>query len=81
MYALKNWGDFVLVIINSWFGTKPMPISTAFRYKKKLYKVEGAKTNTPFKTNTYKRLPIANTLHPWTVPDGVRVSGPTEWRF
>ena len=25
-------------------------------------KVEGAKTNTPSKTNTYKRLPIANTL-------------------
>jgi hypothetical protein len=25
-------------------------------------KVEGAQTNTPSKTNTYKRLPIANTL-------------------
>jgi hypothetical protein len=28
------------------------------------HKVEGAKTNTPRKTNTYKRLPIANTLLP-----------------
>jgi hypothetical protein len=27
-------------------------------------KVEGAKTNTPPKTNTYKRLPIANILLP-----------------
>jgi hypothetical protein len=27
-------------------------------------KVEGAKTNTPSKTNTYKRLPITNTLLP-----------------
>jgi hypothetical protein len=28
----------------------------------RLSKVEGVKTNTPPKTNTYKRLPIANTL-------------------
>ena len=28
------------------------------------YKVEGAKTSTPSKTNTYKCLPIANTLRP-----------------
>jgi hypothetical protein len=28
------------------------------------YKVEGAKSNTPSKTNTYKRLPITNTLLP-----------------
>jgi hypothetical protein len=27
-------------------------------------KVEGAKSNTPSKTNTYKRLPITNTLLP-----------------
>ena len=33
-----------------------------------ILKVEGAKTNTPPKTNTYKRLPIANTLIPWTIP-------------
>ena len=26
------------------------------------YKVEGAKTNTPSKTNTYKRLPIVNIM-------------------
>ena len=44
-------------------------------------KVEGAKTNTPSKTNTYKCLPIANTLLPRTVPGGVGVSRPTEWRF
>ena len=30
-------------------------------------KVEGAKTNIPPKTNTYKRFPFANTLVPWTV--------------
>jgi hypothetical protein len=35
--------------------------------------VEGAKTNTPSKTNTYKRLPITNTLLLWTVPGGVGV--------
>jgi hypothetical protein len=29
-----------------------------------ILKVEGAKTNTPPKSNTYKRLPIANTLIP-----------------
>ena len=46
-----------------------------------IYKVEGAKTNTPPKTNTYKRLPTANTLLPWTIPHGVRVSGLTECRF
>ena len=45
------------------------------------YKVEGAKTNTPPKTNTYKRLPIANTLLSWTVSRDVGVSGPTEWQF
>ena len=28
------------------------------------YKVEGAKINTPSKSNTYKHLPIANTLQP-----------------
>jgi hypothetical protein len=28
------------------------------------YKVEGAKTNTPSKINTYKCLPITNTLLP-----------------
>ena len=39
------------------------------------HKVEGAKTN------TYERLPIANTLRPWTVPSGVGVLGPTEWCF
>ena len=44
-------------------------------------KVEGANTNTPPKTNTYKRLPIANTLRPWPVPLGVGVSMPMEWRF
>ena len=46
-----------------------------------IHKVEGAKANTPSKTNTYKRLPITNTLLPWTVPGGVGVSGPTKWRF
>jgi hypothetical protein len=35
-------------------------------------KVEGAKTNTPSKTNTYKCLPNANILRPWTVPDNDR---------
>ena len=39
----------------------------------KCHKVEGAKTNTPPKINTYKRLPIANTLWPWTIPRGVGV--------
>ena len=34
--------------------------------------MEGAKSNTLPKTNTYKRLPIANTLQPPTVPCGVR---------
>ena len=34
-------------------------------------KVEGAKTNTPPKTDTYKRLQIADTLRPWTFPCGV----------
>ena len=29
-----------------------------------LTKVEGAKTNTPSRSNTYKCLPIANTLQP-----------------
>ena len=29
--------------------------------------VEGAKTNTLSKTNTYKRLPIAKVLRPWTI--------------
>ena len=51
------------------------------QHLKILYKVEGAKTNTPSKTNTYKRLPIANTLQPWTVPGGVGVSRPTGWQF
>ena len=34
-------------------------------------KVEGAKTN------TYKRLPIANALLPWIIPHGVGVPMPT----
>jgi hypothetical protein len=42
------------------------------------YKVEGAKTNTPPRTNTYEHLPIANTLLSLTVPHGVEVSNPTE---
>ena len=53
------------------FGTNVGPV----------YKVEGAKTNTPPKTNSYKRLPITNTLLPWSVPHGVGVYGPMEWRF
>ena len=48
-------------------------------------KVEGAKTNTPPKTNTYtytyKHLPIANTLLPSIVSHDVGVSGPTERWF
>ena len=44
-------------------------------------KVEGAKTNTPPKANTYKRLPITNTWWPWTVFHDVGVSRPTERRF
>jgi hypothetical protein len=42
-----------------------------------LTKVEGA-TNTPPKTNIYKRLPIANTLLPCTVSRDVGVSRLTE---
>ena len=45
------------------------------------YKVDGAKSNTPPKTNTYKRLQIANSLRPPTIPCFVRVYGPMEWRF
>ena len=41
--------------------------------------VEGAKTNTSLKSNTYKRLPFTNTLLPWTVPHAIGVAGPT-WR-
>jgi hypothetical protein len=55
-------------------GVKAVFLEPTFRLK-----VEGAKTNILPKTNTYKRLPIANTLRPWTVPHGVGVSGPTEW--
>ena len=44
-------------------------------------KVEGFETNTPPKTNTYKSLPIANTLLSWTVLHGVRVLGPMGWHF
>ena len=40
-----------------------------------IYKVEGAITN------TYKRLPIVNSLLPWTFPHGVGVSRPTKWWF
>ena len=42
-----------------------------------LCKVEGAKTNTPSKTNTYKHLLVANILLPWTVSRDLGVSGPT----
>ena len=55
-----------------------MPIHVTFVGSSK---VECAKTNTPPTTNTYKRLPIANTLRPWTVPCSGRVSAPTEWRL
>ena len=44
-------------------------------------KGEGSKTNTPPKTNTYKRLPIANTLLPWIVPHDVGVLQPTKWHL
>ena len=44
-------------------------------------KGEGSKTNTPPKTNTYKRLPIANILLPWIVPHDVGVLHPTKWHF
>ena len=43
-------------------------------------KLEGAKANTPAKTNTYKRFPFTNILLPWTFPHGVGVPRPTEWR-
>ena len=39
------------------------------------------KTNSPLKTNTYKHLPIANTLRPWIVSDSGGSYGPTEWQF
>ena len=42
-----------------------------------LIKAEGAKPNTPPKTNTYKRLPLVNALLPGTIPNGVGVRGPT----
>jgi hypothetical protein len=42
-----------------------------------LTKVEGVKINTPPKSNTYKHLPTANTLLPWTNPHGVGVPKPT----
>ena len=40
-----------------------------------LAKLGSAKTNTLPKTNTYKHLPIVNTLLPWTVPHSVVVPG------
>ena len=41
-------------------------------------KVEGAKINTSPTTNTYKPLPIANTLLPWIRSRDVGVSTPTD---
>jgi hypothetical protein len=40
--------------------------------------VEGVETNTPPKTNTYKRLLVANTLLRWITPHGVGVPKPTK---
>ena len=43
-----------------------------------LSETKGAKTNTPSKTNTYKHLPIADTLLSLIIPHGVGVSMPME---
>ena len=59
-------------------GSWPTMLKTSWALASK---VEGAKTNTPPTTNTYKHLPITNTLLPWSVPHGVGVYGPTKWRF
>ena len=44
-------------------------------------KAEGAKTDTPPKTNTYKRLPIVDIALLRTIPNGAWVFEPMEWRF
>ena len=46
------------------YGHGLLTTHTKLLVSRNVTKVEGAKTNTPPKTNTYKRVPISNTLLP-----------------
>jgi hypothetical protein len=65
---IHKYSEFPMQIshLNIWYPREKRIVTSwcfkATPHREKGIKVEGAKTNTPPKSNTYKRLPIANTL-------------------